>query len=237
MKNLIYSYNKTSDAGLDTSSFSVFMKGCNLRCPYCMNSKLIDGKCKSDVNIIKKLKKDVESYNPKMIFISGGEPTENPLVLFAIISIFKSWGCKIGMSTNATNPEIVKKFISGYKNIDYVAMDLKGNADAYKTLGDSEYFMRVLASWLVLRNEKKQRPKFDYEIRTTLFRPFINESVLKDIGGYVKTDEKWLLQQFRIASDMPSEKAKKIQPYSEKELNSLLKTAQNFCKNASVRYI
>lgn len=238
IKRFICSYNKTSDAGPDTSSFSVFMSGCNLSCPYCMNGRLIRKKEEENSDILKRLKKDVDEYKPEMIFISGGEPTENPLALFGVIGVFKSWGCKIGMSTNGTNPERLEKFISEYKKINYVAMDLKGDIDTYKILGNSEYFMKVLSSWISLRKEKKNRKdSFNYEIRTTLFRPFVNEIVLRDIGRYVKTDEKWILQQFRVVPDMPSREAKKIQPYSENELNSLLKIAQKFCKNVLVRYV
>ena len=37
----IYGFNKTSDAGPDVFAYSIFLGGCNLRCPYCMNSKLV----------------------------------------------------------------------------------------------------------------------------------------------------------------------------------------------------
>ena len=237
MKNIIYAYNRTSDAGPDTSSFSVFMKGCNLRCPYCMNSKLIEGKHKVDAHIMKNLKKDVDHYKPEMIFISGGEPTGNSLILYNASSIFKSWGCKVGMSTNGTNPETLKKFIYGYKKIDYVAMDLKGNVDIYKDLGDSEYFMRVMASWVILREEKRVRPEFEYEIRTTLYPPFITIEVLVDMAKLFHNDEKWVLQQFRQTPNMLDKNAKKVKPYSEKEMRDMCEVIKKIVPKTTVRYV
>lgn len=237
MKNIIYAYNKTSDAGFDTRSFSVFTKGCNLQCPYCMNSKLIDGKYKTNVNIMEKLKADVDAEKPKMIFISGGEPTLDSVILFAAINIFKSWGCKVGMSTNGTNPELLKKFASGYKKIDYVALDFKGDINAYKELGDSTYYMKVLSSWLILREEQKLRPEFDYEIRTTLYRPFVTKEVLIEMSNLFHPNEKWVLQQFRIVDNMPSKDAEKAKIYSEKELNSILESIIKTVPNTSIRYV
>jgi pyruvate-formate lyase-activating enzyme len=202
-----------------------------------MNGKLIENSNNAHPSLMERLKEDVIKIKPSMIFISGGEPTVNPLSLFVAIRTFKSWGCKVGVSTNGINTNVLNDFILKYHKIDYVAMYLKGNIDAYKALGSTEYYMNVMASWLILRKEKKDREEFNYEIRTTLFKPFVNKSVLKDIGRYMGTDEKWVLQQFRIVSGMPSEKAKKIKPYSEEELNSLLIIAQKFCKNTSIRYV
>jgi pyruvate-formate lyase-activating enzyme len=202
-----------------------------------MNSKLIDGKYKVDAHIMKNLKKDVDHHKPEMIFVSGGEPTLNSLLLFNATSIFKSWGCKVGMSTNGTNPEVLKKFISGYKKIDYVALDLKGNAEVYKSLGDSEYFMRVLASWVILREEQKSRPEFDYEIRTTWYPPFITRGVLLELSTLFHNDEKWVLQQFRQTSNMPDRYAKTIKPCSEGDLQKMCEVLKKEIPKTTVRYV
>ena len=161
MKNMIHGYNRTSDAGLDTSSFSVFMEGCNLSCPYCMNSRLIKIGNPCVPNITDHLKEDVDKYKPEMIVISGGEPTCRVLALNRLIVLFKSWGCKVGLSTNGTNPNILERFVSRFNKIDYVSLDLKGDVMVYDKLGDSEYFFKVLASWLILRKEKNIRPEFN----------------------------------------------------------------------------
>ena len=37
----IYGFNKSSEAGQNEFAASLFLLGCNLRCPYCMNKKLV----------------------------------------------------------------------------------------------------------------------------------------------------------------------------------------------------
>ena len=58
---------------------SFFLKGCNLRCPYCYNIELIKGKTQ-DLNTIQDLFAHMEKRQGilKGIVISGGEPLINP---------------------------------------------------------------------------------------------------------------------------------------------------------------
>jgi pyruvate-formate lyase-activating enzyme len=202
-----------------------------------MNSKLINGEYKPNSDVLGRLKKDVEEYKPEMIFISGGEPTENPLALFSAMGLFKSWGCKIGMSTNGTHPETLRKFVVDYGKVDYVAMDFKGDMNAYAKLGSVEYFMKTMSSWLVLREGKHQNPHFDYEIRTTLYPTFTSLKVLTDMARFFHKDERWIWQQFRIVSDMPSKRAKSIKPFSEEKIESMKAYVSKIIPNISVRYV
>ena len=36
----IYGFNKTSEAGVKVFAPSIFVQGCNFKCPFCFNSKL-----------------------------------------------------------------------------------------------------------------------------------------------------------------------------------------------------
>lgn len=233
--NFIYAYNRTSELEMeDISSFSIFLKGCNLSCPYCMNNKLISAnENKLDDKILKDFKSDVKKINPQMIFISGGEPTHNYLALFWAINLIKSLKCKIGMSTNGTNPIILKKII---KDIDYIAMDLKGDVDAYRQLGNSSLFMKILYAWSILREEVINRKNFHYEIRTTLFPPFVNKKVLENLSKLFEKNELWVLQQFRVVNNMPCDKSKEVVPYTEEQIEYLLR-AVNKKVQPVVRYV
>jgi len=234
---MISFYNNCSDAGPDISAYAVFMDGCNLCCPYCMNSQLIKKREDVETNILERLKKDVDKDKPELIFISGGEPTLNPLALLTISTLFKSWGCKVGMSTNGTLPHTVEELVCRYKKIDYVALDLKGGVEEYKQLGSVDYYFNVLTSWMVLRKEKEERKNFDYEIRTTLYPPFINTETIKSLSKLFKPDEKWVLQQFRKTSDMPNQNVKKIKIPSEKLLKEMLDEAKKSVPNTQMRYV
>lgn len=240
MKNnnsFVCAYNTTSDAGMDTSSFSVFTNGCNLCCPYCMNNKLLSKEYDIKPDTFKNLSKDVKLYKPEMIFISGGEPTEKVNELLKIIKTFKTWGCKVGMSTNGTNPDTLNKCLS---KLDYVAMDLKGDQNVYSLIGDPDNYINVLSSWTMLRKEKGKRNSFGYEIRTTLYPAFISIGMLDGMANFFNSDEKWIWQQFRPVDCMPHKSAKSVLPFKESEIKEMIefieKRNENI-KDITMRYI
>ena len=231
----IVAFNKCSDAGPDTSDFAVFMNGCNLCCPYCMNNELRESK-DAYHDLMPNLKKTVDKCKPEKIFISGGEPTLNHLALFYLCGKFKSWGCNVGLSTNGTFPDIIENLVLKYEKIDYVALDLKGDARVYKLLGNVDYFFKVLSSWSILRKAKREIKGFDYEIRTTLYPPFVGIPI-NGLANLFQPDEKWILQQFRKAPKMPDKKAKKVEIYSDTYLKMLLSDAKQIVPNVELRVV
>lgn len=240
----IYGFNECSEAGDNIFAPSIFLGGCNLRCDYCMNSKLIEmdvtDRYLNDVKLeaipIQKIKSYVKKDKSEWLMISGGEPTflNDWPALLKLISEIKSWGCKVGLSTNGHFPYRLYYLLN---QLDYVALDLKQS-----TWIETE----VLNSKISLMLTKKEKPDFNYEIRTTLFPKYISERSLHRIGCLIKDGETWVLQQYRVTKDMPlmrredyTKKEKKfmLKPYSEKKLQELLKIAQLYTKNARLRYV
>ncbi|WP_456432725.1 anaerobic ribonucleoside-triphosphate reductase activating protein [Thermosulfuriphilus sp.] len=104
---------------------SVWVSGCNLRCPFCHNSELLlNPENLPDwplEEILRRLEKNllfVES-----ICVSGGEPTIH-LGIFELLRIFKDLGLAIKLDTNGTRPEVIKELISS-SLVDFIAMDVK----------------------------------------------------------------------------------------------------------------
>ena len=105
---------------------TVFLIGCNLRCPYCHNPGLVlpermDGHEIPTDEIFGFL----EQRRGKLdgVCITGGEPTlwqELP----EFISDIRSLGYTVKLDTNGTNPDMLKKLLSD-SLLDYVAMDIK----------------------------------------------------------------------------------------------------------------
>lgn len=232
MKNLptIYGFNKSSDIGVNSFGVSIFLSGCNLRCPYCMNSRLVlkDGLAPVDLEEVKKF---VVENKKEWVMISGGEPTctriEN---LENLLDEIRSWGCKISLSTNGTNSDTLRHII---KKVDYVAMDFKtSRADlVYQEKG----LIDVLRSLYILMNEKKNRNGFDYEVRTTLYPPFVNKDDITQMAQVLDKNGKWVLQQFRVTSHMLNDLETK--PYTEEEANEFLKIAKQYIPQTSVGYV
>jgi len=234
----IYGFNHFSEAGPDEFSPSIFLGGCNLRCPYCMNSKLVlDCQCLPTINI-EDIKAFVTENKCEWLNISGGEITiQKTESLIELLKEIKSWGCRIAISTNGVFTDKIRSIV---EYIDYVTVDIKTSEHRYYLLSedifDRKLFGYVVNSLNVLREQKKKRD-FDYEIRTTLYRPLVGIVEINDIGLVINNGEKWVLQPFRKAKNMLSEESDYIITYTEEEVENLLLIARKYTNNASIRMI
>jgi len=234
----IYGFNKTSEAGVNVFAPSIFLKGCNLRCPYCINARLVRDKVESvDIN---KIKQYVAEEKCEWVMISGGEPTMTPInALIALINECKSWGCKVGLSTNGSNPDVLQRLLP---LLDYVALDMKCyRVKDYVSLSPEHkkesYLINLFRSWSKIVENKLSRSNFEYEVRTTLFPPFIDKKAIRELGSALRFDTNWILQQFRHSENMLNKEAYDIEPYTEDEIKKLLEIAKRYCKNARLRYV
>ena len=241
VKNLpvIAGFNKSSEAGPDVFAFSVFLYGCNLRCPYCMNTSLVLPDVSTRHVDITEVIKYIDTEHVKMVMISGGEPTmtdSNKLV--ALSELFHAHGCRVGMSTNGTRPSIFKHAIH---HLDYVALDIKSSQwSDYEQMGalqDGDAFTNVLNTKSMLVEEKMNRPDFDYEVRTTLYPTYINAQRVRRIGGWMRPDEKWVFQEFRHAKKMLSAYASQVVPYTSSQVEEIMGEARKYTSKVSLRYV
>ena len=113
---------------------ALFTIGCNFRCPFCHNSKLVlPAFIKKKENHIKE--KEFFSFLETRkelldgVVITGGEPCLQ-LDLENFCSDIKNMGFKIKLDTNGTMPEVLENLFKN-KLVDYVAMDIKSNFSTY----------------------------------------------------------------------------------------------------------
>jgi len=115
-----------------------FTPFCNWRCGYCHNKELWDYSGEG-----KNYKKFL--YNKKglidAIVICGGEPTIH-VWLPELIEEIKSFGYKIKLDTNGTNPELLKNMSD---KIDFVAMDVKTVKNKYSEVAEVDVNMKMIA--------------------------------------------------------------------------------------------
>jgi len=232
---VIRAFNEFCEMGQDVFSPSIFLENCNLRCPYCMNAKLVLGKIDKIISI-ETIKQYVIENRSEWLMISGGEPTiSNEEHLLNLLNEIKSWNCKIGMSTNGTLPNKLKSILP---NLNYVALDIKSSSnDIYKAIGSLDGFTNAITSKSILNEARQKRQDFDYEIRTTLYSPFIDINNLKEIASVMKKDERWVLQQYRLAKNMLDASANNVMPYDNDNLNEFLSIAKQFVDDVSIRYV
>jgi len=235
----ICGFNKCSEAGIDVFAPAIFMNGCNFKCPYCMNSKLAKGQSDKEVDI-NMIKEYVLEEQSEWFMISGGEPTcTNIDLLTNLIEEIKSWGCKVGMSTNGYKPEALRTLtpLLNYVSMDFKATRIQDLAEIDILVGFVNGLVNILQSQSILITNKIEREDFDFEVRTTLYPKYIDKDTIEEIGSVMRKEGTWVLQQFRHAKNMLNPKAYDVKPYTEKEVESLIKIAQKYSDNVKVKYV
>ena len=109
---------------------TVFLQGCNFRCPFCHNSDLLGSEGPETIpeeTLLAFLKKRVGLLDA--VCITGGEPTLQP-GLENLITKIKELGYLVKLDTNGNRPKVLKTLV-GKGLIDYVAMDIKNSPEKY----------------------------------------------------------------------------------------------------------
>ncbi len=177
---------------------TVFLDGCNFRCPFCHNSELLAGEAEplmtheAFLSFLKSRRGLLDG-----VCITGGEPTLYP-ELPELARGIKAEGYALKLDTNGTRPAVLRT-LAEEGLIDYVAMDVKNAPDEYHVITGLpainmtplEESLRYLLSDHV-----------DYEVRTTLVGQFHTEESVKKMGEWVtsllpgKKPKAWYLQNF-----------------------------------------
>lgn len=180
---------------------TIFLGGCNLRCPFCHNGSLVLRPYTQPVIY----EEDVLAYLNKRknilegVCITGGEPTLYPdLPIF--ISKIKDTGLKVKLDTNGTNPGLVRQLIED-KLIDYIAMDIKNSKDKYGlTSGVNDLPVESIDESISLLLSGK----VDYEFRTTLTNELHTKEDIVSIGNWIKGAKAYYLQSYKDSGDIIS---------------------------------
>ena len=207
---------------------TVFLGGCNMRCPFCHNASLVvrDG----GENISEDaLFSFLESRRGKLsgVCITGGEPTlykELP----TFINNIRALGYAVKLDTNGTNPDMLGGLISDGL-IDYVAMDIKSSRAGYPTasgVADIDISKIEESVQILLFG------KVDYEFRTTLVKELHTLSDMEDIGRWIKGAKRYFLQSFKDSGDLISDGFSEV---DTKNVAEFLRVIRAYVPSAQIR--
>lgn len=171
---------------------TVFLAGCNMRCPYCHNSELImdpPEPVMTDTELMELLEKRKGLLDG--VCITGGEPLINPGTEGLMRSI-KELGYLIKLDTNGTRPDVLARLI-GDGLVDYAAMDIKNSPSRYALTAGRENFdiAPVKESVGILLSGKT-----DYEFRTTVVNELHDRRSFEDIALFIDGAKRYFLQPF-----------------------------------------
>jgi len=173
---------------------TIFVGGCNFRCPFCHNKDLVLGSPTtpelSRQEIISFLKK--RSGILSGVCITGGEPTLHPQ-LPDFIKTIKDLGYCVKLDTNGSNPRMLMDLLNE-RLTDYIAMDIKSDPDHYaQAVGlESMDLSDIQASIDILRHSD-----IDYEFRTTVVKELHNAEILWRIAQWLDGSKAYYLQNYR----------------------------------------
>jgi len=209
----------------DRISSILFTVGCNLRCPFCYNRRLIiDPKPpflseEDALEILLSRKRYVDA-----VVITGGEPTMNR-DLPEFIRKLKENGFQVKLDTNGFYPETLRESLP---YLDYVAMDVKTSLEKYKLLGakDTENLLRSIQ--IIMEG------KVDYEFRNTVVPRIVDEEDIIKIGKMVEGAKRFAFQQFRPGETL-DEAFNDVKPYTDDIIIKFSKIMEKYVSEVILR--
>ncbi len=210
---------------------SIYLPGCNFRCPYCHNKNVVLNPDSFDEVPIEYIESYISENKDFLdgIVVSGGEPTTHS-DLADLLREIKDFGLKVKLDTNGTNPDVLERLISE-NLIDYIAMDVKAplNKKYSDTAGVDVNLDNIRRSIDII-----QSSGIDYEFRTTIVPIFLSEDDVHSIISELSGSKKYALQQFR--PDYTLDPAlSELKPYSSEVIMSLADVAQKTIKTVTIR--
>ena len=144
---------------------TVFLGGCDLRCPFCHNAELIDGTAPAVMEsdeLLAFLKKRQGLLDG--VAVTGGEPLLRGKELAELAERIRELGYPLKLDTNGTHPERLRDLIDRGL-VQYAAMDIKNSPERYaQTCGLETMDLGPVRESAALLMEGRTA----YEFRTTV---------------------------------------------------------------------
>lgn len=213
---------------------TVFLGGCNFRCPYCHNSELLGNEIpplmeqEELLAFLEKRKGILDG-----VCVTGGEPTLYS-DLEELLRAIKDMGYAVKLDTNGYRPNMLKH-LAGQGLPDYVAMDIKN--------GPSQYALTAGVNMMDLTAVEESiaflmTGELEYEFRTTVVAQFHNENSIREMGRWLyelgggRKVKRFFLQPF---VDRETVLYSGLNAPSAEELNHYILCLQPFVEKAEIR--
>ncbi len=180
---------------------TVFLGGCDFRCPFCHNYELIDGSADpimGDGDLFAFLEKRRGLLDA--VAVTGGEPCLHP-GLPELLRRCREMGFGTKLDTNGYHPEMLRKLLEE-NLVDYVAMDIKNSPEKYAlTCGLEKIDLSPVCTSIELLKEGR----CDYEFRTTVVNELHEAEDFDKIGIMIAGAKRYFLQVFTDRESVPFE--------------------------------
>ena len=178
---------------------TVFLGGCDFRCPYCHNFELVDGSAPAIME-----EGELFAFLQKRrglldgVASTGGEPTLRP-DLPELMRRIREMGYAVKLDTNGGHPrrlaEILEEGLA-----DYVSMDIKNSPEKYaRTCGLEQVDLEPIRESVRLL----MAGETDYEFRTTVVDELHQAADFEAIGAWIAGARRYFLQAFVDRDSVP----------------------------------
>ncbi len=160
---------------------TVFLPGCNFRCPFCHNYELAETPetVMDDKELLSFLQKRQGLLEG--VCITGGEPTLQP-GLPGLLRKIRALGFCVKLDTNGYRPDVLQAVLEE-KLADYVAMDIKNGPDGYAaTCGLEQLDISKIEKSVRLLTHGQ----IDYELRTTVCKPLHSTKRMEAMASWLQ---------------------------------------------------
>ena len=205
---------------------TVFLSGCNFRCPFCQNSEILAGSGGEQIP-----EEELFAFLERRrgildgVCVSGGEPLLGDVA--PLLERIKGLGYSVKIDTNGAFPEKLKE-LYGRGLVDFVAMDIKNSPQKYeKTAGARVDTGKIKESAAFLMESG-----IPYEFRTTCVKPLHRPEDFIYIGQWLAGAKAYFLQNFRQSDAVP---AKGLAPFAPAELTAIRSLLLPYIPNVKIR--
>jgi pyruvate formate lyase activating enzyme len=175
---------------------TLYLSGCNFRCPYCHNSTLVVSPDQYESIPIDEILAYVKEHSDFLdgVVVTGGEPCARKTVA-ELLARLKDLGIATKLDTNGSFPSVLERVIDDGL-VDYIAMDIKAPLDfeSYRKsagISDRRTLDRVNDSIDLLMEDR-----VEYEFRMTVVPVLHKSSDLLRIGDRLRGATRFVLQTF-----------------------------------------
>lgn len=207
---------------------TVFLGGCDYRCPYCHNFELADGSAPAVMD-----EEELFAFLDKRkglldgVAVTGGEPCLHR-GLPALLQEIRRRGFLVKLDTNGAHPDLLEVILrEGLA--DYIAMDIKSSPARYALAAGLSY-VDLAPVQRSVRLIMDKAP--DYEFRTTVVKEIHRAEDFHAIGGMIRGAKQYFLQSFTDRDTVPFGN---LHAPDRSELEEYLGIVRGYVKTAHIR--
>ena len=207
---------------------TVFLGGCDWRCPFCHNYELASGAAPAlmdDEELFSFLEKRKGILDG--VAFTGGEPLLRPSLPDVLRKVHEM-GFAVKLDTNGAHPEALRQVLEDHL-ADYVAMDIKNSPEKYAlTCGVEKVDLDAVTKSIGLL----MNADIDFEFRTTVVNELHGEDDFHRIGSWIRGADRMFLQCFTDRDSVPFGN---LTAPSKQQLEAYRDILEGYVKNVQIR--